>query len=263
MPADLVIAGEIPPVPFVLLSGQFMEALELNEWNATHLDVTDEKTAQQAADLQRDLTSAGQALERERKRLIAPFVDFQREINAASAAPGQRIEVAKARLRSKLGSWQEKERARLAQIERDRQTELDRLRKKKDEEDRAAAESARKALEASKPKALAPAAAVPIRRLNLVPKLPPPPPKSETQVAIERLEHAPAPVAAAKPAGVRFVTRLKHKVIDMAVLPEPFVIRTPDDKKIRETFCVGFQKGDDLPICPGVEFISETTSESM
>lgn len=284
----IVVTGDIPPAPYVLADESFMLVLAARETQVLELQITDADSAQRAADLQRLITNDGQVLEAERTRILEPFVAMQKRINQVGKPLLERIATSKARLSAKLGSWQQKEKERLAQIERDRQSELERLRKQKEAEDRAAAETARKVLEATRAREAAAAvptpAAVPAPRvlpgmapapvvappvmtpaprvLGIVSQPPPVAPKSETQKAIERLEHAPAPVVAAKPMGVRFVTRLKAEVIDLAVLPEPFVIRTPDLQKIRDVYCKGYKAGETVPTLAGVKFTVETTSES-
>lgn len=280
----------------MLADQAFMSTLAERERRILELDITDSSGAQVAADLQRLITDDGIALEKDRKILIAPLEAFQKKINATAKPVLLRIETAKARLSAKLAGWANKEKERQAQIERDRQAELQRLQVKAEEERRQAAAAAQKVLDATRAReaaaaahvaAPAPAAApavrtlpgmaprvllapetppapiVPaIRMLGILGAAPPAPPKTETQVAIERLQHAPAPAAAAMPVGVKFVTTLEFEILDVAVLPEPFVIRKADEKKIREQFCVGHVKGSPLPELAGVKFTENTRSVS-
>jgi len=288
--ADLVVAGELPPAPYMLANQGFMSTLAARERKILELEITDAAGAQAAADLQRLITDDGIALEADREGLVAPLVAFQRKINAAAKPVLGRIETAKARLSAKLAGWANKEKERQAQIERDRLAELQRLRVKAEEETRQAAATAQRVLDATRARetaaaapmspapaqpaspvvrrilvvdAPAPAPLAPaVRRLIVLGAPPPAPPKTETQVAIERLQHAPAPAAAAMPVGVKFVTTLDFEVLDVAVLPEPFVIRKADEKKIREQFCVGHVKGSPLPELAGVRFTENTRSVS-
>jgi hypothetical protein len=265
----------------MLADEAFMGTLATYEAKVLELKIEDAASAQAAADLQRLVTDAGSALEAERIKLLAPFLAFQRSINATAKGPQGRIDVVKARLRAALGSWDQKERDRAAQIERDRQAEIRRLQVQKDEEERQARHRAQKILDAQRareeaarapavipggpaPRVLGvtlPPAPAP-RVLGIAPAPLPAAPKTETQIALERLTHAPAPVVAAKPSGVRFITRLKFEVIDIAVLPEPFVTRIPNDKAIRDMYVKGYKDGDPVPECPGIKFITERTAES-
>lgn len=43
-------------------------------------------------------------------------------------------------------------------------------------------------------------------------------------------------------------------MLDVAKLPDAFVIRTANEKLIRETYCAGYKKGQPLPELPGVRF---------
>ena len=78
-------------------------------------------------------------------------------------------------------------------------------------------------------------------------------PKTETQKAIETLQHAPV-VAAPKPVGVTFRTTLEATVTNVDLLPEPFVTRTPKLAAIKATFCTGWTPERAMPECPGVRF---------
>ncbi len=85
-------------------------------------------------------------------------------------------------------------------------------------------------------------------------ELPPePPPKTATEIAIEQIKHAPA-VVVERPAGVTYRVALKHAVVNVKALPEPFVVRTANDAAIRAAFTSGWKDGEPLPECPGVAF---------
>lgn len=81
----------------------------------------------------------------------------------------------------------------------------------------------------------------------------PPPQKTETEQRIEALRFAPAAVVAT-PVGIRMVVTLRHEVVDVNLLPEPFVLKTAKDTALRATFTTGWREGHPIPTCPGVRF---------
>ncbi len=82
----------------------------------------------------------------------------------------------------------------------------------------------------------------------------PPPEPSPVEQQIAALKHAPAVVAKA-PSGVSFRETLEVESVDVKLLPEPFVIRTANEKGIRATFCTGWKPGAPMPECAGVKFV--------
>lgn len=259
MTETITLQPVTPSVAIVLCDGAFLTTLANVEARIATLKVSDAESAQVAADLQQRLTTAGRKLESARTELKAPFIAKGREIDEASRVPAQRIEQAKDRLKRQLLAYAE-EQARIArEAEVARQKELARLEAIRVAEEKAAqakaAELARQAAEAAaKSKA-------PTMDLDFDDEPAAPVQKTETEKAIEAVQFAPAPVAA-KPTGVRFKSSIRIASIDLAALPETFVVRTANERAIRATFCVGWKDGDPLPECPGVSFSIDRTAVS-
>ena len=257
-----------PSFPLVLADAAFLSTLATVESQASSLTVTDVQSAQQAADLQARLTKAGAALDKARLNLKRLFIDINAQIDATAKEPLARIERAKDAIKTKLTRYDAEQQRIAREAEQKRLAELAALEKKRREEE---AELKRKADElaaqaAAKAKAEADAAAksgTEVIDVSFDDDEAPasPPPKTETELAIERVRFA-APVVAAKPTGVTFRTRLIHRVVDIKLLPESFVIRTEDTKAIRAVFCDGYKEGDALPVCAGIEFTVDRTPVS-
>lgn len=62
-----------------------------------------------------------------------------------------------------------------------------------------------------------------------------------------------APVAQ-QPTGIRWVTKLVLVVEDVSKLPEEFVVRSANEKLLREKYTIGWSEEKGLPTCPGVVF---------
>lgn len=93
------------------------------------------------------------------------------------------------------------------------------------------------------------------------PPAPEPPAKTEVQRQLEAVVHAPA-VVEQKPSGVRHIARLRIKSINVAELPELFLVITANEAKLRSTFVVGWKDGDPIPEVSGVVFEVERTVAS-
>lgn len=249
----ITVAPVTPATPIVVCDSKFLTTLTSVEYEVVNLKVTDAATATVASGLLQRLTSAGSALEKARAALKAPFIAKGREIDEAAKAPAKRIEDAKDRLKRKVTEFQEAQRKAAEEAERQRLAEIKRLeeiaRKEAEERARKAEEMAKQAAAAAE------AAKAPVVDIDFGDDALPtaPPPKSEAEVALEKLKHAPA-VVAEKPAGVAFKTRLIIASVDVAKLPEPFIVRTANEQLIRSTYCVGWKDGDPVPEVPGVAF---------
>jgi len=266
-----------------LLDGGWLAALDRIEERVLALKIVDGASAQMASDLQRRVTTAGQDLKKARAAAKEPHLAATRAIDAALAAPEERIEKAKAALGQAQVGWIEAERLRVRREQEAREAEIRRLREQAEREERerkAAAEKAAREAEAARiakekadaaeaeeqRKRLAAGQSVPLTLEEDEPEPemeepPPPAPKSEAQVALEAALHAPAPVAA-KPQGVAMRATLKIASVDVAKLPEPFVTRTANMAGLRATFCNGYKDGDPLPVCAGVVFEVERSAAS-
>jgi hypothetical protein len=229
----------------VLCSAPFLHTLSVVEREVAHIAITDAASAQAAANLLQRLTGAGTALDKARLEVGAPFRAKLDEINTAAKAPAKRIEDAKGLIKKKVTDYST-EQARLAQeAERARLTEVARLEALARAEAMAAREKA--AALAAKAVAVAP-------MMEFDDDEPAaPPPKTETELALEAARFAPA-VAVTAPVGVAFRVTLVIDRIDVAKLPDTFVVRTANERGIRATFCQGYKEGDPMPECPGVAF---------
>jgi hypothetical protein len=266
-----------PPVPLVVCSPGFITELAKVEREIAHLEIVDDATLQEAAAIQNRLTKAGKVLEETRAKLKAPFIAKGKEIDAAAKRPGERIESAKEGVGAKLVAYRQRQQELAEKAERERLAELERLQKKLEAEAAAerkriadlAAEVERKRVAAEKEAEAARLAGLPpVVEVDFgdddepaAAPLPLTPEKTETEKAIEAVRFAPA-VSAAKPEGIRYVTKLIHTVTDVAALPDMFVIRTAKDAAIRAAFCVGWKEGEPLPTCPGVNFKIQRDAQS-
>lgn len=250
--SELLVPLEIAPAPYVLADSKFLATLESVEGQIARLQVCDGPSAQVAADLQVRLTQAGKKLEEARKELTAPFRAAAEKIMEISRGPAGRIEQAKQTLKAQLAAYDAEQRRIAAEAEKKRQAEIKRLDDIRKAE--IAAEMAR--LKAAEEAARAALAAVPAEEVGMClddDEPPAPPVKTETQKALETLQHAPV-VAAPKPVGVTMRTTLVPIVVDAALLPDIFVERVPKLAAIRSTYCSGWAEGKPLPEVPGVRF---------
>ncbi len=247
-------------LPLVLANQAFLTTLADVEAQVGSLKIVDAQTAQFAANLQIRLTEAGKKLEATRLQLKRPFIDISAKIDATARVPADRIEKAKAALRNAQVDWDAHQRKIAADAEAARQKELERLEKLRREEE---AEAKRKTDELARIAAAAAAAnKAPVEEIEFGDDAPDEPaPKTATELEIERVKFAPAPVVE-KPAGITFRVSLRHLVENLAVLPETFVNKTANDTAIRATFCNGYRDGEPLPSCPGVKFWVERTPVS-
>lgn len=275
-PLAIVISTPAIAPSLTLVDSDFVARLAEAEDRIAAIKVTDAKTANDAAQLQKAVTQAGSALEGERLRLLRPFLDAQNAINQAAKNAASRIELAKSSVKAKINAYQQAQEQLAREAERKRQEEaakaerarlaeiarLEAIAKKEAAEAKARAdellrqqEEARKAAEA-KP-AVEDLDAEP--EVEEEPLIAPPPEKTDTQKQLEALMHAPAPVAApivaAKIAGVAFRSWVEIVSTDVNQLPEPFVIRTADTKAIRSAYVTAWREGQPLPTCPGVVFV--------
>ncbi len=250
-----VLDVEVTPLPSPLRLAQpaFLATLKEVEGQITALKITDAASAQLAASLNSRLTAAGKLLEDTRAKLKAPVLEQGRKIDEAAKAPALRITLAKASLQRALTAWDQEQLRKAHEIEQARQKELARLEQlrvaEERERQRKADELARLAAEAAK-KANTPAMDVDFGDDELPDE---PPQKTATEIAIEQVKHAPVAVVE-RPVGVSYRVALKHTVVNVKALPEPFVVRTANDAAIRAAFTNGWRDGEPLPECEGVKF---------
>lgn len=249
--SELLVPLEIAPAPYVLADSKFLATLENVEGQIARLQVCDGPSAQVAADLQVRLTQAGKKLEEARKELTAPFRAAAEKIMEISRGPAGRIEQAKSALKAQLAAYDAEQRRIAAEAEKARQAEIRRLDAIRKAEIAAELAKIKEAEEAAK----AAMAAVPPEEAGMCldDDEPTPPQKTETQRALENLQHAPV-VAAPRPVGVTMRVTLQATVTDVNLLPDLFVERVPKLAAIKSTYCTGWSEGKPLPEVPGVRF---------
>lgn len=254
-----------PATPLILCSSGFLHTLATVERDVANIAVGDAQAAQLASTLLQRLTKAGTELEKARAELKAPFIAKGREIDDAAKAPALRIEAAKTVIKGKVTQWQLEEQRKARVAEEARQAELRRLEALRLAEERAAAEKAAAlARQAAENAARLREAAAPTIDVDFDdgPAEPhEPPPKTETELAIEAVRFAPAAVAV-KPSGLAFKCSLRIASVDVHKLPDVFVVKTANQMAIRSTFCTGWREGQPLPECAGVVFEIDRTPVS-
>jgi len=139
---ELILPAITPALPLVLADRKFLTTLATVETQVAALRVTDAATQQLAADLQIRLTTAGGALEKERKAIKQPFLDKCTEIDAAARPVTLRIDTAKAVIKKALTDFALEQARIAAKAEADRQAELRRLEQLRLAEERARQEKA-------------------------------------------------------------------------------------------------------------------------
>jgi len=270
---ELILPAITPALPLVLADRKFLSTLATVETQVAALRVIDAATQQLAADLQIRLTTAGGALEKERKAIKQPFLDKCTEIDTAARPVMLRIDTAKAVLKKALTDFALEQARIAAKAEADRQAELRRLEALRVAEERARQE---KAAALAKQAALAQAERERVAEAARIAGMPAPvalmdveddcpddaqAAKTETERQIEAVKYA-APVVVAKPVGVAMRTTLIMRVTDAAKVPDVFVKRIVNEAAIRATYCSGWRVGMPVPEVPGVHFDVETTAVS-
>jgi hypothetical protein len=114
----LHVAVTLPPAPYALATSGFLVTLAAVEAEIASIAITDAESAQQAATIQSRLTSAGSALEKQRKALKDPFLAAGKAIDAAAAEPAARIEAAKQAVKAKLTAFDAEQRRIAAEADR-------------------------------------------------------------------------------------------------------------------------------------------------
>lgn len=241
----------LPAEKVIIATPAFLTTLSKVELEIAGLAIKDAQGAQHAANLLQRLTTAGTALETARKSVKAPFLQKCAEIDEAARAPAKRIEDAKTSLKRMQVAYAEEQARIAAEAERKRQAELRALEEMRREEERL--ERERREAIAREVAELTAKLAVPVMDVDFGDEPAPEPVKTETERRIEELKHAPAAQQAA-PAGVSFKSKLIIASVDVAKLPDMFVVRTANERAIRETFCVGWKEGEPIPECAGVAF---------
>lgn len=244
------------PSPLRLAEPKFLSSLRDVEAQVAALKITDAASNQLAATLQQRITAAGTILTAKHKELKAPVLAQGRAIDEAARGPMARIEAAKLAIKRALTAYDNEQQRIAAEAEQKRQAELRRLEQLRLQEVSAAqAKADELARQLAEAQARNKVMVAPDASFDDEPE---PPQKTETQLAIERVQHAPT-VVAERPRGVAFRTRLLHRVVDAKQLPAPFQIITANDAAIRATFCNGYKSDDPIPELAGCRFEVEKT----
>jgi len=255
----ITLAAITPANPLVLVDAGFISTLVAVEAQVAALKITDAPSAQQAADLQIQLTTAGRKLEEARKTLKQPFIDKGSEIDAAARGPQQRITAAKDAIKKRLTDFEAEQQRIADEAEHARLKELDRLEQLRRKEE---ADAKQKAAELAKLAAEQAAKSnTPIIEIDFGDESAEPAIKTETEKKIDAIRYAPAPVVA-KPTGVRFKTILVATIEDVSKLPDMFVIKTANLAAIKLTFCSGYREGMPIPVLQGVKFEAKREVDS-
>lgn len=260
-----------PTHSLIVADRAFMTALRQAEAAVAAMKITDAQSAQAAADKQIELTKAGTFLEKSRKELKAPYLLLMDHIDLKAKGPKGRIETLKGVLSIMQTNWTAELRRLAEEAEKARQAELRRLEAVRLAEEKAAKEKADKIAEGLRLKQEADAKAAEEARIAGLPvpepiveevweeEAPDPIVKTATELAIEAVRFAPAPVIT-KASGVREVVVLFPHIVEINLVPEMFVTKTLKLAAVQSTFCRSFRKGDKLPECPGIRFeIQEST----
>ena len=124
---DGALAITIPtptlPQALLLIDDTFASQLAAAEQEIAALKITDQASAQHAAELQGMLTRAGTALDTERLKLLRPFLDTQKAINAAAQNVAARIELSKRAVKAELTRYDDAQRRLAEEAERRRREE--------------------------------------------------------------------------------------------------------------------------------------------
>lgn len=249
----VLVPAALPAMPLVLADDAFLRRLAFFEERVRIMGVDSPEAAQQCAAMLTEITGAGRDLDKARVELKKPFLEIGRAIDAKAAEVTKRIDAAKGAVKRHLSDWEQREAARLREIERQRQAEIARLEaEKRKEEEAARARAAELAAQAK------PAEVTDELEFEAEPE---PAPKTEIDRQLEAAKFAPTPVAAV-PTGVRYRSRLLFRVESADKLPDQYVIRTPNERLIRETYVTGWKEGDAIPEIPGVVFSVDKTVES-
>lgn len=242
---EIVVVGNLPPAPLVLVDSNFVAHLGETEGIAKELIVRDETQARAAA-LLNELTKAATQVDNARTKLNEPFLDFQRKINATARTVTARIDNLKAILSGKLTAFRQEEERKARELEQARQKEVRRLefiRQREESEKRRAAEAEAARIRAAQPKVVEMEFDAPVA------------PPTQTELQIAAVQAAPV-ITAGRPSGVRWSVLLRAEVVDIGKLPAEYVIWTANMPKIRG-LCAGWREGNPVPVVPGVKFVED------
>ena len=243
----VVSARELPAGTLVLVDDSFVAHLNETEEITRTLIVRDDVTQTRAANLLNELTKAATQVEKTRKQLKQPFLDFGRKIDGAADTVVGRISTLKGLLSGKLTKFQMEEEAKARELERERQAEIRRL----EEKARRDLEAERKRLadEAEKIRASMPK----VQEMDF--EMPAAAAPTAVEARIAQMQATPA-VVAAKPAGARWIVGLKFTVEDANKLPADYQIVTANLPKLRG-LTAGWKEGQPIPSVPGCKFYED------
>jgi hypothetical protein len=284
----LEIVGDLPKTPLLVVPGDTLARVDVLERYLKDVPIDSANIAGEAAELLEEAIGLSNGIEAKRVELKAPFLEFERKIDAAARAPSRRLAATIESLRRKLSDWQSEQVRRAEEAERQRQAELARL-----EAERFKAEQERIRLEeeteaqrsapvstVSKPQAELPLDEVPVDLDEDEPPSPETPEREDpralrppaaeddfsdlaagqAQEKAARLAHqqealeARAVAAPVTPSNVTWRTTLKFQILDVRLLPDKYVERIPNEPAIRRDFCTGWTERMPIPQVSGVRF---------
>lgn len=258
----LVVEGQAPAMPCVVLEANTVEAVANLAQAATDVVVKDAESAAEAARMLSNITRLARDIENAREEAKRPFFQFGKRIDAVAKVPATTLANALNAVRAKITAYQ-------VEIDRKAREEAERVRK---EQERLAAEAARLAREAARV-AEEKARAAEAARLAALPPTDDDDmadlvadieaddiAEQQAAVAAQVVQIATKPVPAVPaPQGIYFRTTLRHTVKDVDKLPRNLVTITANDAEIRRLFCVGWKEGDPVPAIAGLEFTVDKT----
>jgi len=266
----LTLTGDLPATPLVLLESETVARVaSLTTDAAAVTALATPAEANHAGQLLREIAGLNRDIEKARVEVVAPFLDFQRRINAAAKTEQAKLDTAEKALRARLSAYQiEQERIQLAEAKRQRE-EQERLaaEARRLEQERARIEAERIAAEKAAAAAQADVGdlvdieeddgmadlAADVEQESIA--------EQQAKIAAQATQLAQTrAVVAPKPQGISYRTTLKHTVTDIHRLPDNLTIVTANETEIRRLFITGWKEGDPIPTVPGLAFTVEKTA---
>jgi hypothetical protein len=225
--------------------------------------VTNVSQSQLASELQQKITAGSKKLDAERLALKRPFMDMCAKIDEVARGPLAKLDALKKTLSDLNTAYIQAEQQKARQAEQQRQKELRELELKRQQEERdrlaREAEALRKANEAAEAAAAQGVRVVEMDEEDLPEVDIAAPTEVEQQIAV--LQAAPV-ATVAKPSGVRITVTLVPFVEDVNKLADIFFDRVAKMSAIRAAFCQGYRDGQPIPVCPGVRFEVQRSTQS-
>lgn len=228
--SQLAIKQDLPS-PVVVIEQPLLEQIEKTEADAQALAIgTPEQVAHVTA-VHTQVTRLLVAVEKSRALATKPFLEMQRAIKKASDGVTDRLNAVKRKTAAKLNEHHDAERKRQEEEARQRAA-AERLRIEEEEKRKAEALKSAEPLDLDFDDA------------------------SGTTITPAKIPEVTPPRV--KVQDITYRTRLIYEVQDVNALPEAFIIRAPDTKKL-SLVSSQWKDGNPLPIVPGVTFSVQRT----